>query len=79
MTVGGNGNDTGQDTITGFDLSADTLRIVGTDVIGFVHGTDTAIGTAGGTNDGTVASFTALTGLVRELDQGDQQRLGRYR
>ena len=68
VTVAGNGNDTGQDTITGFDLAADTLRILGTGVIGFVHGTDTAIGAAGGTNDGTVASFTALTGLV-ELNQ----------
>ena len=68
VPIGGNGNDTGQDTITGFDLAADTLRIVGTGVIGFVHGTDTAIGTAGAADDGTAASFTALTGLV-ELNQ----------
>ena len=68
VIVGGNGNDTGQDTITGFDLAADTLRVLGTGVIGFVHGTDTAIGTAGAANDGTAASFTILTGLV-ELNQ----------
>ena len=80
MIIGGNGNDTGQDTITGFDLAADTLRILGTGVIGFVHGTDTAIGTAGAAADnGTVASFTTLTGLVELYqatnndwdDQGD--------
>jgi T1SS-143 domain-containing protein len=68
VTVGGNANDTGQDTVTGFDLANDTLRIVGTNVSNFVHGTDTAIGTATAVNDGTVGSFTALTGLV-ELNQ----------
>jgi Ca2+-binding RTX toxin-like protein len=68
VTVGGNANDTGQDTVTGFDMAADTLRIVGTNVSSFVHGTDTAIGTAGGVNDGTVASFTTSTGLI-ELNQ----------
>ncbi len=68
VTVAGNGNDTGQDTITGFDLTNDTLRISGTNVSSFVHSTDTAIGTAGAVNDGTVGSFTALTGLV-ELNQ----------
>src|SRR5262249_54376966 len=64
VTVAGNSNDTGQDTITGFDLTNDTLRIVATNVSNFVHGTDTAIGTAGGVNDGTQGSFTTLTGLV---------------
>jgi Ca2+-binding RTX toxin-like protein len=68
VTVSGVGNDTGQDTITGFDLSNETLKIVATNVSSFVHGTDTAIGTAGAVNDGTVGSFTSLTGLV-ELNQ----------
>ena len=70
VTVGGNGNDTGQDTITGFDLSNETLKIVATNVSSFVHGTDTAIGTAGAVNDGTAGSFTALTGLI-ELNQSN--------
>ena len=68
VTVVGNGNDTGQDTVTGFDMAADTLRIVGTGVTNFVHGTDTAIGTAVAVNDGTAGSFTTLTGLI-ELNQ----------
>ncbi|WP_212384181.1 calcium-binding protein [Bradyrhizobium sp. AUGA SZCCT0158] len=67
-TIAGNGNDAGEDTITGFDLSNETLKIVATNVSSFVHGTDTAIGTAGAVNDGTVGSFTALTGLI-ELNQ----------
>jgi hypothetical protein len=66
--VSGNSNDTGADTITGFDLSNDTLKIVATNVTSFVHATDTAIGTAGGTNNGNVASFLATTGLI-ELNQ----------
>ena len=69
VPVTGNGNDTGQDTIAAFDLAVDTLRIVGTGVVGFVHGTDTAIGTAGASNSGNAASFTTSTGLI-ELNQG---------
>ena len=75
---GPNGDDTGQDTITGFDLSSDILKIVATNVSSFVHGTDTAIGTAGAFDNGTVGSFTTLTGLV-ELNQttnGDWDDLG---
>ena len=68
VTIGGNANDTGQDTLTNFDLTNDTLRIVGTNVTSFVHGTDTGIGTAGAVDNGTQGSFTALTGLV-ELNQ----------
>jgi VCBS repeat-containing protein len=60
----GNSNDTGQDRVAGFDLATDTIRIVATNVARFEHGTQTAIGTAGGTNDGTAASFTTSTGLV---------------
>ena len=62
---GSPGNDTGQDTITNFDLSNDILKIVATNVSNFTHGTDTAIGTAqNGVDNGTVGSFTALTGLI---------------
>ncbi|WP_322517587.1 tandem-95 repeat protein [Rhodopseudomonas palustris] len=66
--IAGNGNDVGTDTIVGFDLAQDTLKIVATNVRSFVHGTDTAIGTAGNSSDGSAASFTVLTGLV-ELNQ----------
>ena len=71
VTVAGNNNDTGQDTITGFSLTSDTLKVVATNVSSFVHGTDTGIGTAGtggNSNTGNLASFTTGTGLV-ELNQ----------
>jgi Ca2+-binding RTX toxin-like protein len=68
VIVAGNDNDTGQDTITDFTFTggdADTIRVVATNVNDFVHGTNTAIGTAtGGVNDGTVGSFTTRTGLI---------------
>ncbi len=67
----GDANDTGQDTITGFDLSNDTLRVVATSVSSFVHGTSTAIGTAGANNTGLVTSFTTSTGLVDLNNDGD--------
>ena len=66
--VSGNGNDTGDDTITGFAISTDVLKIVANDVSGFAHGSDTTIGTAGGVDDGTAASFLATVGLI-ELNQ----------
>jgi T1SS-143 domain-containing protein len=65
---GGVANDEGQDNITGFDLTNDTLRVVATNVSSFVHGTDTAIGTAGLVDDGTIGSFAVTTGLI-ELNQ----------
>jgi len=68
VNFAGNGNDTGQDMVVGFDLAVDTLRIVGTGVTNFVHGVDTTVGTAGSVNDGTAGSFTTSTGLV-ELNQ----------
>ena len=58
------GNDTGQDTITGFDLTSDTLRIAATNVTNFVHGTNTAIGTGGAGTGADRTSFTTSTGLV---------------
>jgi len=60
----GNANDTGQDTIAGFDLSNDTIQIVATGVSSFAHGANTAVGTAGADNTGLVSSFTTATGLV---------------
>jgi hypothetical protein len=69
VTVTGNDNDTGEDSVDGFNFGSDTIRIVATAVASFVHGTDTAIGTATGSkNDGTVGSFSVSTGLV-ELNQ----------
>lgn len=71
VTVVGNDNDTGGDTITNFAFTGtdDILRVVATNVSSFVHATDTAIGTAtGGVNDGTAGSFLATTGLI-ELNQ----------
>ncbi|MDB5519573.1 MAG: hypothetical protein JWQ17_6331, partial [Tardiphaga sp.] len=64
----GQGDDTGQDTITGFDLGNDTLMIVATGVNSFVHGHDTAVGTAAGLDDGTAGSFLTNVGLIG-LDQ----------
>jgi Ca2+-binding RTX toxin-like protein len=67
--VAGNDNDTGEDLVTGFAIGTDVIKISATEVVGFVHGTDTAIGTAtGGVNDGTVGSFLTTVGLV-ELNQ----------
>jgi len=61
----GSDNDSGQDTITGFTFGTDTIRVVATGITNFVHGTNTAIGTATGTvDDGTVGSFLTTTGLV---------------
>ena len=65
VALTGNSNDVGEDTIVGFDFSNETLRIVGTNVSNFVHGIDTAIGTAGGVDNGSAGSFTTLTGLRR--------------
>ena len=64
----GNGNDTGQDILVDFAYASDILKIVATNVSSFVHGADTAIGTAGGVHDGTAASFTTKIGLV-DLNQ----------
>lgn len=65
----GPANDRGQDTLAAFSLSEDTVRIVATNVSRFVHGIDTAIGTATGTaNTGVQGDFSVLTGLI-ELNQ----------
>jgi Ca2+-binding RTX toxin-like protein len=68
-TVSGNNNDTGQDSITGFDIGADTIRVITTNVANYVHSTDSVLGTAtGDVNDGSVGSFTAST-LILNLDK----------
>jgi Ca2+-binding RTX toxin-like protein len=64
QAVSGLANDTGGDTITGFTWVTDTIRLTATDVVTFVHGTNTAIGTAGDVNDGSLASFVTSVGLV---------------
>ncbi|HWP26828.1 MAG TPA: DUF5801 repeats-in-toxin domain-containing protein [Xanthobacteraceae bacterium] len=61
----GNGSDTGQDSIQGFDLTEDTIRVVATNVNSFAHGTNTAIGTGESQSNGkNPASYTTLTGLI---------------
>lgn len=65
VTVAGNDNDTGQDTVTAFTWGTDVIQIVATDVVTFVHGTDTFIGTAtGDVNNGTAGSFLTTVGLI---------------
>lgn len=69
VAVAGTVTDVGQDKLNGFNLAGDTIKVVATNVSRFVHGTDTAIGTAIGTQDtGVQGDFTALTGLI-ELNQ----------
>jgi len=68
-TVTGNNNDTGQDSITGFDYAVDTILVTTTNVANYVHSTDSVLGTAtGDVNDGSVGSFTAST-LILNLDK----------
>jgi S-layer protein len=64
VVVAGNGNDTGADVYTNVNLSTDVFRVISTAIVGFNATTNTVIGTAGATADGTAASFTANTGLV---------------
>ena len=64
-TASNSGTGKGADTINGFDLGADTLFVVATNLLSFVHGTDTEIGTATGTaNTGVVGDFAANVGLI---------------
>ena len=67
--VTGLNNDKGQDTLTSFSLTEDTIKVVATNVASFVHGTDTNIGAGTGTEvSGNRASFSTATGLI-ELNQ----------
>jgi len=60
-TVGAStGDDTGADTITGFDTAEDKLTVTATGVTNFVHGTDTGFGQAGDSDNG-VASTVNVT------------------
>jgi VCBS repeat-containing protein len=58
------GSDRGQDTVVAFDLSADTIRVVATNVARFSHGAQTAVGTGGSAADGSAAGFALSTGLI---------------
>lgn len=74
VTDVGNGDDVGQDSIT--DFNGDVIRVVATNVNDFEHGADTAIGTAGAVDDGTVGSFTVLTGLISLDGNANFRNLG---
>jgi Ca2+-binding RTX toxin-like protein len=72
--------DTGGDTITGYNLAVDTTTITATNVVAFVHGTHTTVGTGTTTTSATGAAgeFTKLTGLI-QLDSaaaGDAIAIG---
>ena len=56
------GNDTGADTITGFDAGVDTLQIIATGVTSYTHGTNSGFGT--GATGGTL---TTADGLFTEF------------
>jgi len=61
-TVGtGSGDDTGADTITGYDTANDKLTIVATGVVDFTHGTDTGFGSAGDVATNGIASTVNVT------------------
>jgi hypothetical protein len=61
-TVGsGSGDDTGADTITGYDTANDKLTIVATGVTNFTHGTDTGFGSAGDVTTNGIASTVNVT------------------
>jgi len=66
--TGANGDDTGADSITGFDVgTADTLIVTATGVTNYVHGTASTFGTAGTgavTATGVAAEFGNTTLLL---------------
>jgi Ca2+-binding RTX toxin-like protein len=64
QSVAGLANDTGGDNVIGMTWGTDTIRLTATNVVNFVHGTHTAIGTEGDVNDGTAGSFLTNVGLV---------------
>jgi Ca2+-binding RTX toxin-like protein len=72
-----NNNDTGQDSITDFDFTNDTIQVVATNVSNFTHGTDTFVGTAtGNKNDGSAGSFFKTVGLVNHSHDASTQVIG---
>jgi hypothetical protein len=64
VVVAGNGNDTGADVYTNVNLTTDVFRVASTTMGSFTHATNTVIGTAGATADGTITSFTTSTGVI---------------
>jgi Ca2+-binding RTX toxin-like protein len=66
VTASGEGNNTGEDTITTFTAGVDTIRIVGTDVGQFVHATNTDLGdgTSSSTDDDGSEGFLTTVGLI---------------
>jgi Ca2+-binding RTX toxin-like protein len=68
---------TGGDTITGFNVGNDILRVVATSVNDFVHGTDISVGSGASTVNGslatdkTAASFAYNTLLIDMDGDGD--------
>jgi hypothetical protein len=77
QAVAGLANDTGGDNVTGMTWGTDTIRVTATNVVAFVHGTHTAIGTAGDVNDGTVGSFLTNVGLI-DFAQAASANAGNY-
>lgn len=69
--VSGSGNDTGLDTITGFDTANDTLTITATGVTNFVHGTDTGFRLATTSADGDGAGDLAATAFYFDFNSDD--------
>jgi S-layer protein len=64
VAVANNGDDIGQDVITGFNIADDTIVITATEVKDFEASTDLAMGLAGNANNGSQASFTTNTLIV---------------
>jgi len=66
VTVSGEGNNVGEDTITTFTTGTDTIRIVATDVETFAHATDTDLGdgTSSSTDDENSEGFATNVGLI---------------
>jgi len=69
VTVAGNDNDVGEDTITGVTWGTDVIRITTTTQGAFVHATNTGIGTAdaGAGATGVAGDYAITVGLV-DLD-----------
>jgi hypothetical protein len=57
-----NADDTGGDTISGFDAGSDVIQVVATAVVGYNHTTALSVGTG---VDGTVGTATAVNAFVK--------------
>jgi hypothetical protein len=69
VTVTGNDNNKGEDTVSSFALGTDVIQIVTTAGVSFVHGTDTQIGlaNAGVAATGIAGDYAISAGLI-DLD-----------